>query len=418
MYAHVDINNFYVSCQRLFRPELNGKIVVVLSNNDGCVIARSNEAKALGIKMGDAEFMVRDFLKKHDAHVFSSNYALYADMSARMMNNLARHTCMLMVYSIDECFMAMDNLACVKNLDTYIKEIHTSVYKNTGLPITIGVGKTASLAKLANRAAKKAKATHMVLDDMAKVDAMINDLPIEDVWGVGFSYYKKLTAAGVTNAGQFRNMNADWVQKHMTIQGLRLWKELWGQQCHTLNDVFERSKGICSSKSFNRYVTELHFLEEAIATYTGTVAFKLRRQQSMALNINVFIRTNKHRKDHNQYYPSITLKLPFASNNTAELTRVALQALRAIYTPGYFYMKGGVIVTGLVPAGEVQYNAFTEYAGGRQNEVSVLMDSINARYGKGTLRVAIEGYKKEWIMKQDYLSPNYTTRWGDIPKTK
>ncbi|QQL49208.1 Y-family DNA polymerase [Mucilaginibacter ginkgonis] len=415
MFAHVDINNFYASCQRLFRPELEGKIIVVLSNNDGCVIARSDEAKALGIKMGDAEFQVRDLLNKNGAYIFSSNYALYADMSARMMNNLARYTYMLMVYSIDECFMAIDHMPGV-DLEEYIANMRDAVVQNTGLPITIGVGKTASLAKFANRAAKRARKKYMVLDTMDKVDAIINDFDIEDLWGVGFSYYKKLTAAGIMTAGDFRRQEPGWVQKQMTIQGLRLWRELWGEQCHVLNDLFERSKAICSSKSFNTYQTELCYLEEAIATYTATVASKLRVQESMALNINVFLRTNKHRKDHDQYYPSITLKLPFSSNSTAELTKVALQALRAIYTPGYYYMKGGVTAIGIVPAGEVQYDVFTEYQGERQTELSGLMDKINARYGKGTLRVAIEGYKKHWIMKQDYLSPNYTTRWQDIIK--
>lgn len=417
MYAHVDINNFYVSCERLFRPELNGKVVVVLSNNDGCVIARSNEAKALNIKMGDPEFMTRDLLKQHDAYIFSSNYALYADMSARVMNNLARYTPMLIVYSIDEAFMLLSNLEGV-NLDTYLEQISFEVQRNTGLPITVGAGATTAMAKFANRAAKKSKAPYLFLDSIAKMDAMAAGFDIEDIWGIGFAYYSKLTAMGVTNAAQFKNLKPDWVQKHMTIQGLRLWKELHGEQCHILNDFFERSKAICSSKSFRRYVTDLTSLEEAIATYTATVAFKLRQQNSMALSINVFLRTNKHRVDHDQHYPSITLKLPFASNNTHDLTKVAMQAVRAIYSPGHYYLKGGVIVSGIIPAGEVQYHMFSEYKGGKQTELSNLMDKINARYGKGTLRIAIEGFEKAWIMKQDYLSKPYTTQWNSIPLVK
>jgi DNA polymerase V len=417
MYAHVDINNFYVSCERLFRPELDGKVVVVLSNNDGCVIARSNEAKKLDIKMGDPEFMARDLLKQHDATIFSSNYALYADISARVMNNLARYTNMLMVYSIDECFMALSDYAG-KDLEKYAREVRSNVVRNTGLPITLGVGKTAALAKLANKAAKKTETNCLVLDTMEKVDEIIDDFAIEDVWGVGFAYYTKLVQAGVETAGDFRRLKPDWVKKHMTVQGLRLWKELWGEPCNALSDVFERSKAVCSSKSFRRYVTDIESLEEAIATYTATVAYKLREQNSMALNLNVFLRTNKHRVDHDQHYPSITLKLPFACNNTPDLTKAALQGLRAIYSPGHYYLKGGVIASAIIPAGEVQYNMYTDYKGEKQTELSGLMDKINSRYGKGTLRVAAEGYEKAWIMKQDYLSLCYTTRWSDIVKIK
>lgn len=413
MYAHVDINNFYVSCERLFRPELEGKVVVVLSNNDGCVIARSQEAKDLNIKMGDPEFMTREVLKQHDATIFSSNYALYADMSARVMNNLARFTYMLMVYSIDECFMLLNNISGI-NLQTYTKQIRDIVFRNTGLPITVGVGKTASLAKLANKAAKKQKKHYLVLDTMDKVDNIVRDFEIEDVWGVGFAYYTKLVNAGVKTAADFRRLKPDWVQQHMTVQGLRLWKELWGEPCHVLNDLFDRSKAICSSKSFNKYVTDLASLEEAIATYTATVGYKLRAQQSMALNLTVFLRTNKHRVDHDQHYPCVTLKLPFACNNTPELTKVALQGVRAIFSPGHYYLKGGVIASGIIPAGEVQYHMFTAYRGERQNHLAQVMDKINTHYGKGTLRVAAEGYDKKWIMKQDYLSKNYTTRWSDV----
>jgi len=417
MYAHVDINNFYVSCERLFRPALNGRVVVVLSNNDGCVIARSNEAKELNIKMGDPEFMARDLLRQHDAAIFSSNYALYADMSARMMNNLARYTNMLMVYSIDECFMDLHQYAG-PDLTQYIATVSKEVIHNTGLPITIGVGKTASIAKLANKAAKRAKQSYMILATMDDVERVVTGFPIEDVWGVGFAYYTKLVEAGVQTAADFRRLKPAWVKQHMTVQGLKLWRELWGKPCHVINDLFERSKAICSSKSFNAYVTELAPLEEAIATYTATVAYKLRSQNSMAMTLTVFLRTNKHRSDHDQHYPTITLKLPFACNNTPDLTRAALQGLRAIYSEGHYYLKGGVIASGLIPAGEVQYHMFSDYKGNKQNGLSGIMDKINARYGRGTLRVAAEGYEKKWIMKQDYLSQRYTTQWSDIVRTK
>ena len=413
MFAHVDINNCYVSCERLFRPELNDRPVVVLSNNDGCVIARSNEAKAMGIKMADAEFLVRDKLKAAAVEIFSSNYALYADMSARLMNNLARFTYMLMVYSIDEAFMALGNIMGL-DLDQYAAKIRDSVYQNTGLPITIGIGSTLALAKLANKAAKKQGLNFLVLDSDEKVNATVRAFPIEDVWGVGMAYFHKLKEFNIETAHDFRMLKADFVRQQMTVQGWRLHQELWGIPCNIIKDVAERSKGIESSQSFNTYQTELEKVEEAVAMHASTVAIKLRQQQSMALNLTVYLRTNKHNVKHDQYYPSLTVKIPFAANSTHELTRVCVQALRAIWQPGYNYLKTGVRATGIIPAGEVQFNLFCNYQNSRQRDLSKLMDVINDRYGRGTLRLAAEGYDKTWKMKQDYLSKQYTTNWSDI----
>jgi DNA polymerase V len=413
VFAHVDINNCYVSCETLFDPTLRGRVVVVLSNNDGCVIARSNEAKAAGIKMGDAEFLVRKTLKDLNAVIFSSNYALYADMSARMMNNLARYTYMLMVYSIDEAFLALANLTGV-DLEAYVAMISRNVMRDTGLSITVGVGLTMALAKLANKAAKKMKRNYLVLDSKEKIDCVVKDFPIEDVWGVGRQYYEKLTALGVITAEDFRQLKPDLVRQHMTVQGWRLHQELWGTPCNVIKDVANRSKGIESSQSFNTYQTELEMIEEAAAMHAATVAVKLRQQNSMALTLTIYLRTNKHNVTHDQHYPSITVKVPFATNSTQQLTKICVQALRAIYQPGYNYLKTGVRATGIIPAGEVQYNLFSNYDNSKQQALSSLMDDINARYGRGALRVAAEGYNKTWKMKQEFLSKQYTTNWNDI----
>jgi len=417
VFAHVDINNCYVSCETLFQPYLKGKVVVVLSNNDGCVIARSNEAKAIGIKMGDAEFLVRQLLKDHDAIIFSSNYALYADMSARMMNNLARYTYMLMVYSIDEAFLALANLMDIE-LEAHVAMISRNVMRDTGLSITVGVGPTMALAKVANKTAKKRGKNYLVLDTTDKIDAVLKDFPIEDVWGVGRQYYDKLTELGIKTAEDFRQMKADLVRQYMTVQGWRLHQELWGKPCNVIKDVADRSKGIESSQSFNTYQTELEMIEEAAAMHAATVAIKLRQQQSMALQLTIYLRTNKHNVKHDQHYPSITVKVPFATNSTHELTKICTQALRAIYEPGYNYLKTGVRATGIIPAGEVQYNLFSNYDNSKQLALSNLMDEINERYGRGKLRIAAEGYDKTWKMKQEFLSKQYTTNWSDIIVTR
>lgn len=417
MFAHVDINNCYVSCERLFNPALKGRVVVVLSNNDGCVIARSNEAKAIGIKMADAEFMVREKLAEHGAVIFSSNYALYADMSARLMNNLARYTYTLMVYSIDEAFLALGNLAGV-DLEAHADLISTHVMRHTGLPITVGVGATMALAKLANKAAKKLRRPYLVLSSDDLVASVMRDFPIEDVWGVGHAYYEKLVAFGVRTAADFRALSPDFVRQQMTVQGWRLHQELWGIPCNVIKDVAERSKGIESSQSFNSYQTELAAIEEAVAMHAGTVALKLRQQQSMALTLTIYLRTNKHNVKHDQHYPSITVKVPFAANSTHQLTRVAVQAVRAIFVGGYNYLKCGVRATGIIPAGEVQYNLFAGYEHSREQKLAELMDGLNDRYGRGTVRLAADSFERKWAMKQEFLSKQYTTCWKDLVVSK
>ena len=416
MFAHVDINNCYVSCERLFDPTLEGRVVVVLSNNDGCVIARSNEAKAIGIKMADAEYMVRQQLKENNAAIFSSNYALYADMSARLMNNLARYTYTLMVYSIDEAFMAVGNIC--NDLEAYTSMISFNVMKHTGLPITIGVGPTMSLAKLANKAAKKQGRNYLVLDTAERINNAVKNFPIEDVWGVGRAYYNKLTEYNIKTAHDFRELKADFVRQHMTVQGWRLHQELWGKPCNVIKDIAERSKGIESSQNFNTYQTQLAAIEEAVSMHAATVSLKLRQQNSMAIMLTIYLRTNKHNVKHDQHYPVITIKMPFAANTTHQLTSIAVQAIRAIYQPGYNYLKTGVRATGIIPEGEVQYNMFANYQHSREQELSGLMDEINNRYGRGTVRLAADSFERKWAMKQEYLSKQYTTNWHDIITTR
>ncbi|RFZ91215.1 Y-family DNA polymerase [Mucilaginibacter conchicola] len=416
MYAHVDINNCYVNCECLFDPSLIGKVVVILSNNDGCVISRSNEAKAKGIRMADAEFMVRRLLAECGAAVFSSNYALYASMSARLMNNLARYTYKLMVYSIDEAFLALADMLGI-DLEKLAKTISENVMKFTGLPITVGIGPTMALAKLANKAAKKAGLPWLVLDTETRIAEAVENFPVEDVWGIGHAYYEKLKTYGIRTAHDFRELKADFVRQEMTVQGWRLHQELWGKPCNVIRDVADRSKGIESSQSFNSYQTELAPLEEAIAMHAATVALKLRQQKSMAMQLTIYLRTNKHNVKHDQHYPSLTVKISFAANSTHQLTLVAVQAVRAIFQPGYNYLKAGVRATGIIPEGEVQFNMFNTYEHSREQKLSELMDEMNSRYGRGTLRLAADSFERKWAMKQEFLSKQYTTDWKHIITT-
>jgi DNA polymerase V len=334
-----------------------------------------------------------------------------------MMKNLSRYTYMLMVYSIDEAFMALGDI-CGIELDDYAAMISSRVMRDTGLSITIGVGPTMALAKLANKAAKKLKHDYLVLNTPEKIEQAVKTFPIEDVWGIGRAYYDKLKEYNIQTAEDFRQLKPDFVRKQMTVQGWRLHQELWGKPCNVIRDVAERSKGIESSQSFNNYQTELEKIEEASAMHAATIALKLRQQKSMALMLTVYLRTNKHNVKHDQHYPSITVKIPFASNSTHEITKICVQAIRAIWQPGYNYLKTGARATGIIPAGEVQYNLFNGYDNSKQQKLSGLMDDINARYGRGSLRLAAEGYDKTWIMKQEFLSKQYTTKWQDIIVTR
>jgi DNA polymerase V len=367
--------------------------------------------------MADAEFMVRENLQQNNAVIFSSNYPLYADMSARLMNNLARYTYRLMVYSIDEAFMALGEIHGL-DLENHARMVSQNVMRDTGLPITIGVGPTMSLAKLANKAAKKQKRAYLVLSTAKQIDEIVKGFPIEDVWGVGLAYYNKLLAYGIKTAHDFRELKADLVRQQMTVQGWRLHQELWGKPCNVIRDVADRSKGIESSQSFNTYQTELEPIEEAVAMHAATVALKLRQQKSMAVTLTVYIRTNKHNVKHDQHYPSITVKVPFAANSTHQLTKVAVQAIRAIWQPGYNYLKTGVRATGIIPEGEVQYNLFAGYEHSREQKLAGLIDDMNSRYGRGTLRLAVEGFERKWVMKQEFLSKQYTTNWREIIVTR
>ncbi|MEY3678495.1 MAG: hypothetical protein RI924_636 [Bacteroidota bacterium] len=411
MFALVDGNNFYVSCERLFRPELNGKPVVVLSNNDGCIISRSNEAKALGIKMGVPYFKVKELIEKERVAVFSSNYTLYADISARLMNNLARFTPDVEVYSIDECFLQFTGMY---DLHAYAHDLREAVIRNTGIPVSVGLAPTKTLAKLANKIAKKSESGVCILDTEEAIDRATHRFPVSDLWGIGRAYQLKLELENIYTAAQLRSQTELWVKQKLTIQGLRMWHELWGRSCIPLKEVLERKQAICTSRSFGKLSNKLEELIEATTAYASRLAEKLRADSSCATVLTVQLLTNRFRKDLPQYHPTISLALHHPVNNTPDLVKASVRGLKSIYDPHFQYSKVAVMVTGLIPEQEVQLNLFTEWNGPKHNQLSELMDRINTYYGSGTLRLASEGFRKRWAMKRENVSPNYTTDWGDI----
>ncbi len=413
--ALVDCNNFYVSCERVFNLKLENKPVIVLSNNDGCVIARSNEAKALGLKVGDPFFKVLPFVRKAGMSYYSSNYALYADMSARVMAALSHFTPRLEIYSIDEAFL---DLAGVKepSLTEYARRIRSTVRRWTGIPVSVGIAETKTLAKIANRLAKKYPHLNGVLDlrGMPEPERTLSLVDVKDVWGIGHRHTARLQRHGIFNAWQLRNADDAWIQKQMGIVGLRLIHELRAIPCLALDLCPAPKKGITCSRSFGNPVESLTDLKQAAATFTTRAAEKLRGQRSLTKTITVFLMTNPFKNDP-QYYNSIWIDLPVATSCTGELIRYATRGVEAIYRPGYKYKKTGVMFAEIVPGECYQANFFDEENRPRDQRLMRVLDHINTRMGPGALKYAAAGIKPRWKMRQEYRSPRYTTRWEHLP---
>jgi DNA polymerase V len=418
MFALVDCNNFYASCERVFRPDLNDRPVVVLSNNDGCIIARSNEAKELGVKMGEPAFKIADFLAEKQVTVFSSNYVLYGDLSHRVMNTLGRFTPELEIYSIDEAFLNLSGLSV--DWAEYARTIRQTVGRQVGIPVSVGIAPTKVLAKVANHRGKKIPGQNgvCVLDTPQKIAEALETFAVGEVWGIGRQYRKLLNSIQVYTAGDFLQLDDDWVRRKMTVVGLRVKKELAGISCLRLELIPPAKKVICTSRSFGRDQTELEPLEEAVATYAARCAEKLRRQQSCAGQLMVFLHTNSFKKDEPQYAKNLVYKLPVATNSSIELIRYASAALRAIYKKGYRYKKAGVIVLEIVPEDRIQGSLFDCLDREKQATIMRKLDEINGKYGRDTLKVAAQGLGQKWKLRQEKLSPCYTTRWSDIIKVR
>lgn len=415
MFGLADCNNFYVSCERIFNLSVRNVPVVVLSNNDGCVISRSQEAKDLGVKMGVPAHEIKHLIKNHNIQLFSSNYTLYADISSRVMTSLSDLCPQVEVYSIDEAFL---DLSIIPNheLQQFGENLKYKIGKWTKIPICVGIAPTKTLAKLANKIAKKSGPGVFVLDSEEKIKKTLSEYPVEDVWGIGRQHSKQLKSLGITTAQQLAEQNDNLVQKLFSITGLRLVRELRGESCIGMTQPRNMSKGICCSRSFGKSISTLQNLEEAVANFANRCGEKLRRQNSCANVLTVFINTNYFNKSVPQYSKSITVNFPVPTNNAHEIQKFAARALKSIFKSEYDYKKAGVIVTGIIPDTQQQTGLFDTEDREKLEKLSNLMDKVNAKFGRNTLNLAIQGTSKIWQPNAKMLSPRYTTNWDDIPK--
>ncbi len=419
MFALVDCNNFYASCERVFQPRLEGRPVVVLSNNDGCVIARSAEAKALGYEIGDAFHLILDRLKRDGVTVFSSNYTLYHDMSQRVQATLGLFAETLENYSIDECFLHFKPGADWGPLG---REIKRTVRKHTGIPVCAGFGVTKVLAKLANRTAKK-RPEHggvFVVPDAGEArDAWLRTFAVGDVWGIGRQLSGRLQAAGVLTAYDLSRLSDTSARSMLTVVGARIVMELRGVACLQIEEIAPEKKGIGSAKSFGVPLEDLETLYEPLSAYVSRIAEKLRDQRSVCGHLRVFLETNPFVPSDPQYHPSTGCDLPTPTNYTPDLCTTAARLMQRIYRPGYRYKKVGVMALEIAPESDTQlsFDAPTPEEIDRRRRLMAVMDKLNREHGRGTIRVASAGERSPaWQMRQALRSPCFTTRWADIPE--
>ena len=412
--ALVDCNNFYASCERLFQPALRGKPVVVLSNNDGCVIARSNEAKALGIEMGEPWFICRKRVDTQGVIVRSSNYTLYGDMSARVMRVLEGFSPELEIYSIDEAFLGLSGFE--SRLEAHGRELRARVLQWTGIPVSVGIAPTKTLAKLANRTAKKSPESGGVLALLThgEQEAALARVELTDLWGIASRMAERLKAIGITTPLALRQVDSKFVRAHTSVVMERMVLELQGVPCLSLEDAPADRKMILASRSFGRRVTTRRELEEAVTTFTARAAEKLRRQDLACGRVTTFAQTDRHWPQDRQYAAERSVSLAVASADTGKLNRAAVQALDAIWRPGFEYKKAGIMMTDLGPAREVQGGLFDRPDDARSVARMRALDSLNARYGRGTVTFASAGRQPGWKLRTEFISRRYTTNWADL----
>jgi len=421
LFALVDVNNFYVSCERVFNPVLENRPVVVLSNNDGCAIARSNEVKTLGVKMGTPWFQMEALAKQHNIVALSSNYALYADMSNRVVSILRDYSPDVEVYSIDESFLGLDGLESLwPSFDVMGQSVRQRVRQWTGLPVCVGIGPSKTLAKLANHVAKKNSSFNGVCDlasmPLPEMDALMAGIEVGEVWGVGHRIQAHLHAVGIRTVRDLRDTPPPWLRSRFGVVMERTGSELRGISCLALEEVAPPKKEIVSSRSFGHLVHDLQSVGEAVAGHASSAAEKLRTQGGVCNAVLVFIQTNRFREQDPQYGGSIVIPLPNASADTRLLVRAALFGLKQVYRGGYAYKKAGVMLMAIGEARVAQGSLLTAHgADERSKRLMQVMDALNTRYGRNTVSVFSSSAPKPWAMRREKMSPCYTTRWSDLP---
>jgi len=431
MLALADCNSFYASCERVFDPRLRDRPVVVLSNNDGCVVTRSSEAKALGIAVGVPFFQIRDLAKRHGIVVRSSNYTLYGDLSARVMAVLGRFTPYLEVYSIDEAFMDLGGMPADRLVD-YGRTIRRTVLRWTGIPVSIGIGPTKTLAKVANHLAKNAPALPgqspatpgrrlaaegvWSLADSREQTAVLSRLDVQDIWGIGSRLAARLKRAGITTALQLREASPSHVRRLVGVVGQRTALELGGLPCIGMEEAPPPAKSIVRSRSFGRPVERREELEEAVATHATRAAEKLRLHRRVAGMLSVFVATSRFREK--PYANLATVPLDPPTDDTSRLIHAALAALRPIFREGFKYQKAGVMLTGLEPREGLTESLFVQYGRDRSERLMAVLDGVNRHLGPDTLRYAAAGFARPWHMRREHASPHYTTRWDELPNVR
>ncbi len=416
--ALIDVNNFYVSCERVFNPKLIGVPVVVLSNNDGCAVARSNEVKALGVGMGAPWFKFKDLAKQHGIIALSSNYALYADMSNRVMSILREYSPDQEVYSIDESFLDLTGFQS-RELIKYGQHMRKRILKWTGLPVCVGIGSTKTLSKLANHCAKKRPVFDSVCNfntmSLEELDALLGQVEVGEIWGVGRKLAPKLQSLGFNTVLDLKRANPERLRQQFSVVMEKTIRELNGTVCIDLEELAPAKKQILSSRSFGYPVRDCNSLAESLTLYMSRAAEKLRQQQSFAGSVYVYIRTSPFKLDEPFYSNGMPIPLPTPTDDSRQLVNIALWGLKQIYKPNFNYAKAGVMLSELVPAQGVQTDLFSQnQASPKSAALMDAMDSINKKMGKESIKLASEGFKRPWKMRQERKSPSFTSNWGEL----
>ena len=417
MFALADCNNFFASCERVFRPDLQGKPVIVLSSNDGCAIARSNEAKALGIKMGDPFFKIRHIVEKHNVAVFSGNMALYGDMSQRVRWVLEEFAPSIEVYSIDEAFLdlrGMDNI----DFDQYAKRISQQCRRMTAIPVSVGIAPTKTLAKIASKLCKQYPKLNggCYMHRPQDIEKVLRKYPIEDVWGIGRRSAPRLKAMGVHTAYDYTQLPEETIRKIFGITGVRTWKELQGTPCIEFEDGFEAKQSICVSRSFSSEIYDMQELEEQIANFASSLAEKLRKQNTFASEISVFAYTNRFKESTPQVHGNRLIHLDPPTNDQRTIVAHAVAATRELFRKGIGYKKAGAVATRITPIQNHIHSLFEDKeAMEREKRLTSVVDAVNRTFGKSTIKFAVQGSGKIKTSSENQ-SPHYTTLWSDIPK--